>query len=155
MEELLAELTQLLVGIAIMQVRALCSLSCLPCSRRSLALRADLAAGGVKLARSCAGCNQGRPLALPGLCAWCVHCAVCWARAWHCHLLRAVCGRCLWLCGTSGSQVQAEALEQESALKPASWPQEVTPRAQDSLVSFGERLSTRLFSAFLRAQVGP
>ena len=31
--------------------------------------------------------------------------------------------------------------------------QEVTPRANDSLVSFGERLSTRLFSAFLRAQV--
>ena len=31
--------------------------------------------------------------------------------------------------------------------------QEVTPRAQDSLVSFGERLSTRLFSALLRSQV--
>ena len=30
--------------------------------------------------------------------------------------------------------------------------QEVTPRAQDSLVSFGERLSTRLFAAFLNAQ---
>ena len=29
--------------------------------------------------------------------------------------------------------------------------QEITPRAKDSLVSFGERLSTRLFAAFLRA----
>ena len=30
--------------------------------------------------------------------------------------------------------------------------QELTPRARDSLVSFGERLSTRLFAAFLRAE---
>lgn len=30
--------------------------------------------------------------------------------------------------------------------------QELTPRAQDSLVSFGERLSTRVFAAFLRSQ---
>lgn len=30
--------------------------------------------------------------------------------------------------------------------------QELTPRAQDALVSFGERLSTRLFSGFLNAQ---
>ena len=29
--------------------------------------------------------------------------------------------------------------------------QELTPRAQDSLVSFGERLSTRLFAAYMRA----
>lgn len=33
--------------------------------------------------------------------------------------------------------------------------QELTPRAQDSLVSFGERLSTRLFAAYLRAQGVP
>ena len=31
--------------------------------------------------------------------------------------------------------------------------QELTPRAQDSLVSFGERLSTRLFASYLRSQV--
>ena len=30
--------------------------------------------------------------------------------------------------------------------------QDLTPRARDSLVSFGERLSTRLFAAFLRTQ---
>lgn len=30
--------------------------------------------------------------------------------------------------------------------------QDLTPRAKDSLVSFGERLSTRLFAAFLRTQ---
>ena len=30
--------------------------------------------------------------------------------------------------------------------------QDLTPRAKDSLVSFGERLSTRLFASFLRAQ---
>lgn len=31
-------------------------------------------------------------------------------------------------------------------------PQDLTPRAKDSLVSFGERLSTRLFAAYLCAQ---
>ncbi len=31
--------------------------------------------------------------------------------------------------------------------------QELTARAQDSLVSFGERLSTRLFASYLRSQV--
>jgi len=30
--------------------------------------------------------------------------------------------------------------------------QDLTPRAKDSLVSFGERLSTRLFAAYLNAQ---
>lgn len=30
--------------------------------------------------------------------------------------------------------------------------QELTPRAQDSLVSFGERLSTRIFASYLRSQ---
>jgi aspartate kinase len=34
-------------------------------------------------------------------------------------------------------------------------PQDLTPRAQDSLVSFGERLSTRLFAAYLRSQGVP
>ena len=33
--------------------------------------------------------------------------------------------------------------------------QDLTPRAKDSLVSFGERLSTRLFSAYLRASGVP
>lgn len=31
--------------------------------------------------------------------------------------------------------------------------QDLTNRAKDSLVSFGERLSTRLFAAFLRQEV--
>jgi aspartokinase len=31
--------------------------------------------------------------------------------------------------------------------------QDLTPRAKDSLVSFGERLSTRIFASFLREQV--
>ena len=31
-------------------------------------------------------------------------------------------------------------------------PQDLTPRAKDSLVSFGERLSTRLFAAYLNTQ---
>ena len=31
--------------------------------------------------------------------------------------------------------------------------QELTARAQDSLVSFGERLSTRLFASYMRSQV--
>jgi hypothetical protein len=34
-------------------------------------------------------------------------------------------------------------------------PQDLTPRAKDSLVSFGERLSTRIFASFLRSQAGP
>lgn len=33
--------------------------------------------------------------------------------------------------------------------------QDLTPRAKDSLVSFGERLSTRLFAAYLNAQGVP
>ena len=33
--------------------------------------------------------------------------------------------------------------------------QDLTPRAKDSLVSFGERLSTRLFAAYLRDQGVP
>lgn len=32
--------------------------------------------------------------------------------------------------------------------------QDLTARARDSLVSFGERLSTRLFAALLNCQVG-
>ncbi len=32
--------------------------------------------------------------------------------------------------------------------------QDLTPRAKDSLVSFGERLSTRIFASYLRVQVG-
>lgn len=31
--------------------------------------------------------------------------------------------------------------------------QDLTPRAKDSLVSFGERLSTRIFASYLRSQV--
>ena len=33
--------------------------------------------------------------------------------------------------------------------------QDLTARARDSLVSFGERLSTRLFAALLNSQVRP
>jgi aspartate kinase len=32
--------------------------------------------------------------------------------------------------------------------------QDLTPRAKDSLVSFGERLATRIFASYLRTQVG-
>jgi aspartate kinase len=32
--------------------------------------------------------------------------------------------------------------------------QDLTARAKDSLVSFGERLSTRIFASYLRGQVG-
>jgi hypothetical protein len=32
--------------------------------------------------------------------------------------------------------------------------QDLTARAKDSLVSFGERMSTRIFASYLRAQVG-
>lgn len=35
---------------------------------------------------------------------------------------------------------------------PPTNQQDLTPRAKDSLVSFGERLSTRLFAAFLKAR---
>jgi len=38
---------------------------------------------------------------------------------------------------------------------PARGAQELTPRARDSLVSFGERLSTRIFAAHLRARGVP
>ncbi len=38
---------------------------------------------------------------------------------------------------------------------PARSAQELTPRARDSLVSFGERLSTRIFAAHLRARGVP
>jgi aspartokinase len=33
--------------------------------------------------------------------------------------------------------------------------QDLTPRAKDSLVSFGERLATRIFASYLRTQVSP
>lgn len=37
-----------------------------------------------------------------------------------------------------------------AVFKPAPCVQELTPRAKDSLVSFGERLSTRIFAGYLR-----
>jgi len=32
--------------------------------------------------------------------------------------------------------------------------QDLTPRAKDNLVSFGERMSTRIFASYLRTMVG-
>ena len=43
--------------------------------------------------------------------------------------------------------------ELQQLLVGVSIMQDLTMRAKDSLVSFGERLSTRLFAAFLRAEV--
>lgn len=43
--------------------------------------------------------------------------------------------------------------ELQQLLVGVSIMQDLTLRAKDSLVSFGERLSTRLFAAFLRKEV--
>lgn len=43
--------------------------------------------------------------------------------------------------------------ELQQLLVGVSIMQDLTMRAKDSLVSFGERLSTRLFAAFLRREV--
>ena len=43
--------------------------------------------------------------------------------------------------------------EVQQLLVGVSIMQDLTMRAKDSLVSFGERLSTRLFAAFLRKEV--
>ena len=43
--------------------------------------------------------------------------------------------------------------ELQQLLVGVSIMQDLTQRAKDSLVSFGERLSTRLFAAFLRREV--
>ncbi len=43
--------------------------------------------------------------------------------------------------------------ELQQLLVGVSIMQDLTMRAKDSLVSFGERLSTRLFAAFLRKEV--
>ena len=51
--------------------------------------------------------------------------------------------------------VEALLAELTQLLVGVSITQELTPRARDSLVSFGERLSTRLFAAFLRASGVP
>lgn len=45
--------------------------------------------------------------------------------------------------------------ELQQLLVGVSIMRELTCRAKDSLVSFGERLSTRLFAAFLRSEVQP
>ena len=45
--------------------------------------------------------------------------------------------------------------ELQQLLVGVSIMQDLTMRAKDSLVSFGERLSTRLFAAFLRKEVSP
>ena len=45
--------------------------------------------------------------------------------------------------------------ELQQLLVGVSIMQDLTLRAKDSLVSFGERLSTRLFAAFLRKEVSP
>ncbi|PRW57458.1 Aspartokinase chloroplastic [Chlorella sorokiniana] len=49
-------------------------------------------------------------------------------------------------------EVEALLKQLEQLLVGISIMQDLTPRAKDSLVSFGERLSTRLFAAFLNAQ---
>ena len=51
--------------------------------------------------------------------------------------------------------VEALLAELTQLLVGVSITQELTPRARDSLVSFGERLSTRLFAAYLRASGVP
>lgn len=51
--------------------------------------------------------------------------------------------------------IEALLAELTQLLVGVSITQELTPRARDSLVSFGERLSTRLFAAFLRASGVP
>ncbi|CAL5225186.1 g7969 [Coccomyxa viridis] len=53
-----------------------------------------------------------------------------------------------------GSREDIESLlsEMQQLLVGISIMQELTARAQDSLVSFGERLSTRLFASYLRSQ---
>ncbi|EIE26095.1 aspartate kinase [Coccomyxa subellipsoidea C-169] len=53
-----------------------------------------------------------------------------------------------------GAREDIESLlsEVQQLLVGISIMQELTPRAQDSLVSFGERLSTRVFASFLRSQ---
>lgn len=54
--------------------------------------------------------------------------------------------KCRWYCRTSRASFMHPDL-----LLPS---QDLTPRAKDSLVSFGERLSTRIFASYLRVQVG-
>lgn len=57
----------------------------------------------------------------------------------------------------AGSVEEVEALltQLQQLLVGISIMQDLTPRAKDSLVSFGERLSTRLFAAYLTAQGVP
>ena len=53
------------------------------------------------------------------------------------------------------AEVEALLTQLQQLLVGISIMQDLTPRAKDSLVSFGERLSTRLFAAFLAAQGVP
>jgi aspartate kinase len=52
---------------------------------------------------------------------------------------------------TCRAEIESLLTELAQLLVGISIMQDLTPRAKDSLVSFGERLSTRLFAAFLRA----
>ena len=52
-----------------------------------------------------------------------------------------------------GAEVEKLLNELQQLLVGISIMQDLTNRARDSLVSFGERLSTRIFAAFLRHQV--
>ena len=60
----------------------------------------------------------------------------------------------LGLPAAAREEVEALLTQLQQLLVGISIMQDLTPRARDSLVSFGERLSTRIFAAFLAAQVG-
>jgi aspartokinase len=55
--------------------------------------------------------------------------------------------------GAARQEVESLLTQLQQLLVGISIMQDLTPRAKDSLVSFGERLSTRLFAAFLNQQV--
>ena len=57
--------------------------------------------------------------------------------------------------GRASRAPEAAPPDAETPDTPARGAQELTPRARDSLVSFGERLSTRIFAAHLRARGVP
>lgn len=67
---------------------------------------------------------------------------------------------CGWRAGLHPCRKRSSTLSAQPSCQPSFRPslhlppptQDLTPRAKDSLVSFGERLSTRLFAAYLNAQ---
>ena len=60
----------------------------------------------------------------------------------------------LGISGVARQDVELLLSQLQQLLVGISIMQDLTPRAKDSLVSFGERLSSRLFAAFLNQQVG-